>query len=89
VTFAIRASGPEAAGVFVGAGEAVTSGEPITLERDDARLRGVLASYLGNRPGLYIRTVPPARESAPASNLPDEVIEQLRALGYVDAEGRP
>jgi len=89
VTIDVAASGPETAGVFVGTGEPVANGEPVTLDRGDARLRGVLADYLSNPPGLYIRTVPASRASAPATELPEEVLEQLRSLGYVDAGHQP
>jgi hypothetical protein len=88
VTFEVTASGPESAGVFIGTGEAVSNGRQVTLERDDARLRGVLAGYLDNRPGLYIRTVPPPGEAALPAGLPEEVVERLRSLGYVDAGSR-
>lgn len=76
-------SGPDAAGLYLGAGEpAAGGGGAVTLERADPRLIGQVDPH-GAAPGAYVRAVS-SRASAPPSQLSPEAVESLEALGYVD-----
>lgn len=84
VVFEIETSSDEAgAGVFLGTGEKVEAEGPFRLTRDDPRVRGLPRDYTKVPSGCYIRTVLPPR-GAGASDLTEEAIERLRALGYVE-----
>ncbi len=86
VTFDITVSGTSAgAGVFLGRGEPIDTGKPLTLRPTDPRLVGVPDAYASAGTGCYIRAVMPSSAAAPATTLTPEAIERLKTLGYVDS----
>ena len=54
---------------------------PVELEPADER---ITKRPRLTKPGIYVRSRPPARLSAPKEELSDEAMEHLKSLGYVD-----
>ncbi len=72
------------AGLFLGHGERTGSAGPFRLLQTDPRLHALPRDYLRVPPGCYIRAVPPRDAPAEKSELSEETIRRLRALGYIE-----
>ena len=77
-------SGGGESGLFLGHGERAGSARPLSLMQTDTRLHALPRDYLRAPSGCYIRAVPPRDAPAERSELSEEAIRRLRALGYIE-----
>jgi arylsulfatase A-like enzyme len=69
--------------ILLANGDRLASGETVTLDPSDPRLQSARGQVLG--PGIHIRMVNTSVTRGEETALSDEVIERLKALGYIDA----